>query len=757
MGLFNDKQTTEQTPATVGPKGDPGIGFKLESDGNYDMDQKKIFNLETQDDVPNDSDYETIKKDYKSVPNKEYLNNHFLKRNKNGVFYDLKGFSIRNSEVYDPNTWDNKTITNKEYVDLRDNLKADKTDLDKKADLTTNNEQTFKGIINVPNFDSGYSNLSNVMNKKYIDQKLDMKTTVLQTLKSRVQIPNYDASSSNESDVPNLKYLSDKYLNKEAGGQLQDSLLFNSFHTDRKKQIYHLGKPLYDSSATNKAYVDAGLQNKVDANKVVLLDGTQAMETNLNMGGYKIVNMRGPKFPSDCVNKKYLIDYVGESQIQSINYENKFKYIMTDPESQLSDEDGVELGNIVTYQNSPHQINKNVVDMKLLLDRSKGFYSSRFGVNLFLLSNSDYTVCLEIMWLNDKIDPNSISIDASSSIETIHNVNQKTFKTQKYVRLICQFTKGLNIGNNYLYIDMILKMNSGSSYDQKLQTYLIIYGIFGHQLNINPSIYDQIFYIKNNQIIFNSPITLQNQSISGVKDAKNNDEGVNYKQLNTLEATLLDKLGVFQPKSYYNTIFEYFFDLLDPSNFIMSDSLGAVVSGLGSNLVFQTTKLLKEFKPRDGFTGVFIVDLNENVTENDNWTIYIAFKYDYKSGDNKRIKIELGNDGSFDFPWVKLESGKLFLDYDLDVYSKQIRDAYIGEYLNLWYTKIAGQFRIAVCNNAMSIDQTFSGFNINASNIKITSDYFVQRIGFSMTAFPINNKEYHKIQFLDKTKSVFFE
>ena len=189
----------------------------------------------------------------------------------------------------------------------------------------------------------------------------------------------------------------------------------------------------------------------------------------------------------------------------------------------------------------------------------------------------------------------------------------------------------------------------------------------------------------------------------------------------------------------------------------MSDSFGAVLSGLGSNLVFQTTKLLKEFKPRDGFRGVFIVNLNENVTGSDDWTIYIAFKYDYKHGDNKRIKIELGNDGSFDFPWVKLESGKLFLDYDSDVYSKQIRDAYIGEYLNLWYTKITGQFRIAVCNNAMSINQTFSGFNINASNIKISSDYYLQKISFSKSVYPINNKVYHKIQFLDKANGVFFE
>ena len=70
---------------------------------------------------------------------------------------------------------------------------------------------------------------------------------------------------------------------------------------------------------------------------------------------------------------------------------------MNDPNAQLSEENDVKLGNIVTYQNSPHQINKKVVDMKLLLDSSKGYYSSRVGLNLYPLSNDEYTVCLEII------------------------------------------------------------------------------------------------------------------------------------------------------------------------------------------------------------------------------------------------------------------------------------------------------------------------------------------------------------------------
>ena len=102
-----------------GKNGTDGIGFKLTTSGDYDLQNKILFNVKTQDDVPDDSDYDSIKKDYGSAVNKEYLRNNFLKRNKTGVYFDLKGYSIQNSEVYDPSTWNDKTIANKEYVDLR--------------------------------------------------------------------------------------------------------------------------------------------------------------------------------------------------------------------------------------------------------------------------------------------------------------------------------------------------------------------------------------------------------------------------------------------------------------------------------------------------------------------------------------------------------------------------------------------------------------------------------------------------------------
>ena len=783
MGLFNDKQIS-QTPDVVGQQGPQGVGFKLTTHGNYDMDNKILFNVKTQDDVPDDSDYNTIKKDYESVVNKEYLKNNFLKRDsKTQTFFDLKGYSIQNSEDYDSNSWNDKTITNKQYVDMKDDLKADKTELNKKADLSTNDEQTFKSIINVPDFDPGYSNMSNVMNKKYIDQKLDMKTTILQKLKSRLQVPDFDGSKTNQSDVPNLKYLSLKYLNKEAGGQLQNSILFNSFHPDEKRQIYYLGKPLYNTSATNKEYVDSELQNKADSNKVMLIDGTQAMEGDLDMGGYIIKNITEPKFDSDGVNKKYLVDYIGKSHIQSINSENKFKYIMNDPKSQISDENDVELGDTITFNNSPHKINKNVIDMKLLLDNSKGYFSSRIGFNLFLLSNSDYTCCIEIMWFNDNIDPDSISIDGSSSIESIHNINRKTFKKEKYVRLICQFTKSQNIGNNYLYIDMIFKMKSGSSYDQKIQTYLIIYGIYGNQSNIEPSIYDQIYYILNDELFFNNNINMNKKQINNLKDATNHNQAVNLKQLlnhfESFKIILESKTTELETKiknefenkmkNSYEEIFETYFDITDANNFIVDDTYGAEVKYVKcqNDNGFIVTEYMKDdfdlslFDKQLGTVlNGSVISLSKTISTN-KYTIFISFKHNTAFTDASKNLVGFGgitNDKKFTYsdPRYSINNQKLIIDNQNDNnHQLSVLSQYQNKNLFMWIMKNGNNVRYGLVNGAY-IDQNVNVRNVNTRNIIIELPYKIKRIGISTNAYSFSSKEFNKICFLEKADGVYF-
>ena len=68
-----------------GPKGDPGTGFKLAPDGNFDMDLNK-----------------------------------FLKKDVDGNYFDLKGSNIRNGEPYYDGLFGDRDHVTKEYVDIQD-------------------------------------------------------------------------------------------------------------------------------------------------------------------------------------------------------------------------------------------------------------------------------------------------------------------------------------------------------------------------------------------------------------------------------------------------------------------------------------------------------------------------------------------------------------------------------------------------------------------------------------------------------------
>jgi len=97
---WSGEVSSSETVIVKGEKGDPGIGFKLTSDGNYDLQNKKVFNLDTPDDHKVDDDYNTRIRDFKSAVNKEYLNDKFLKKDKDGNYFDARQMAIKNTESY---------------------------------------------------------------------------------------------------------------------------------------------------------------------------------------------------------------------------------------------------------------------------------------------------------------------------------------------------------------------------------------------------------------------------------------------------------------------------------------------------------------------------------------------------------------------------------------------------------------------------------------------------------------------------------
>ena len=284
----------------LGKDGRDGIGFKLTSNGNYDMDQKIMRNMKVPDDVPEVGDYNSYVKDQKTGVNKEYVNEHFLKKGSDDN-YDLKaGSIIKNSEPYYDGLYDDNTLVSKKYVDLQD----------AKQDIAINS------------------------NSQLIGNKADLTKRTVQTFAGRIQVPNFDGNNHHLADATNLRYVIGNYLNKNTGGILNKSIQFNSSNSNDDRQLFGLGTPKYNSSAVNKQYVDNAVASSgggVDDSKYLYLDGSRQMTGDLDLDYSKVINSDDPTDAGDLVTKNYMDSHFSNSHVTSSNKSNSFKYVMDDP------------------------------------------------------------------------------------------------------------------------------------------------------------------------------------------------------------------------------------------------------------------------------------------------------------------------------------------------------------------------------------------------------------------------------------------
>ena len=255
-------------------------------------------------------------------------------------------------------------------------------------------------------------------------------------------------------------------------------------------------------------------------------NSTLEFEIPINMNGKAITNLKDPVNDQDAVTKKY-VKSVSDSHISSSNKTNAFQYVMNNP-SHLIEEDDIKFGNLITFQSSPHSINKKAIDTKLIFDAGHGYYSSRASINLYVLPNGSYTMAFELIWFSDDVDHDTVSLNGISAVETIHDISNKTFNN--YSRLIMQFSKSTDTAPNHLYVDIVIKMKSGKLYPSKLQTYMVCYGIKGLQSDVPSTVYDALWGIDNGKVTFNESIDMGNKKITGVADGVNDGDAINKKQ-----------------------------------------------------------------------------------------------------------------------------------------------------------------------------------------------------------------------------------
>ena len=477
---------------------------------------------------------------------------------------------------------------------------------------------------------------SSAANKNYVDNqmgtKADLSKTTTQTFQGRVQVPDFNSGGHNGSDIVNLRYIDGIFLNKKTGGTLNNPITFLSSLPSNQRQIHNIGSPQFISSAANKQYVDGeiGKIAPVDTTQFIKKDGSVPMAADLDMGTHKISNVVNPEFDTDVVNKQYLENKLIESHLQPSGPSNIFHFLMNDT-SKFSSIREIIIGSFSDVEKVAHRLNKKALSILLQNDLQTVSYSARLGLDMTSLSVGDYTLVMEFYW------PEKFNIYTYADSTPTNIVDEQNIKNfSNYQKLYLQFTKkNTNSPNN-----LIMEIRGELSTSNQQTGYLIFYGAKGTHYSITNDFYDQYImsdiFIYNENMKMQTKIDMNNNKIIKLSNGTDPDDAVNKGQLDSVNINLetfknqINTFKIYFKNYFYLSIFtSHFYDLKEPSIFIFD---GAAISGINPNMSIKSSGsshiTVSGFDPIRGLqfnsATKIIIDLGYMVNQNTPYTIMIS-------------------------------------------------------------------------------------------------------------------------------------
>ena len=422
-------------------------------------------------------------------------------------------------------------------------------------------------------------------------------------------------------------------------------------------KIINLADPTNNQDVAHKKYVDDRIKAIPvgDTSDLLKLDGSRVMTGNLQMGDNFITGLEDPN-PSDSdyaasvnfVNKT--IDDRLKYSVQSSDISNAFQYVMDDPAGQFYDEDDIK--GIKKTNKDYHKINKETYEMQLVLD-SRGYYSSRLGINMSILPNGEYSLVYELYYPNT-IDSSTVQISAVSAVETVSKVTTNVFNN--HTRSIIHLHKYNNVAPNRLMIDMVLKNKAGVSYANKLTIFVIVYGVSGYVNNVHTSVWDRLFEVTNNSIKFEATIDMDNKQIKNLADGAHGSDAVNVTQLinmttttnteiskvntnlqnsiSNLEKQINDQINnAIAERGYQNSLICVFY--LDNNQFNNGDKIANLPDKKSFMPIYDANQSVESRKPTAdddlNFSYIYFakqkfLNVNYNINDKNNLHVFIVFR-----------------------------------------------------------------------------------------------------------------------------------
>ena len=659
-----------------GARGAPGIGFKLDLNNDYDMQNKKLVNVKqgtNNNDVITKSqlDIKTSLLDgsrpsyvvndkaaiysstgalhaqslyLKDTPDNagnsdeiRIMTEHQSRSNVHLNIPDIQNFDgyggrpksefmitsvdqnvtgkkvFENIEVHDPTS--NNQAANKNYVDFK--IANNDQFVKKTGDVLT-------GDLILPHDNYPVQGNTNKAVSYETQREIFLSRKESFPMQADINMNNNFiqdvATPTTSHQGVNKGYCDYNFLNRQKGGVIMGPISMN-----RNDLIGIPDTPKYGYSAVNKNYVDGeiGKIASVDTTQLIKKDGSVPMAADLDMGTHKISNVVNPKFDTDVVNKQYLENKLIESHLQPSGPSNIFHFLMNDT-SKFSSIREIIIGSFSDVEKVAHRLNKKALSILLQNDLQTVSYSARLGLDMTSLSVGDYTLVMEFYW------PEKFNIYTYADSTPTNIVDEQNIKNfSNYQKLYLQFTKkNTNSPNN-----LIMEIRGELSTSNQQTGYLIFYGTKGTHYSITNDFYDQYImsdiFIYNENMKMQTKIDMNNNKIIKLSNGTDPDDAVNKGQLDSVKNQLDSYL--FYMKNYlYMSIFTHrFYDLKEPIKFILD---GSAISGINPNMSIISSGsshiTVSGFDPIRGLqfnpSTKIIIDLGYMVNQNSPYTIMIS-------------------------------------------------------------------------------------------------------------------------------------
>ena len=400
----------------IGLRGLPGIGFNLDSNNNYDMQNKKLVNVKN---GVNGSDAVSKSQLDTKTSLLDGARTHGYIVNNKAVIYSQSGaVHAKSFYLQDQNEDEVRILTDNQDFDnvhlFVPNLKNfDGFGGRKRSEImVTSVDQTVSGNkffqnVKTPN----PSEDGDVANKNYVDFEIIKQNVLIDNefvkksgslMTGDLILPHYNYPvQGNTNKAISYETQREIFISRKETFPMETSLDMNnnvieniaeatSDHQALRKSQLDNALVIVNNDLSDKAdksYVDSEMTKvyqNLDLAPFLKKNGQRSMTGDLNMDNNNIIRLKDPVNDADAVNKKIFEEKLLESHLLPSHRENAFKYLLDQDES--SSERNIIVNGIVDFNGSPHK-NKKAYDIDLVYTQGTQNYDSQIGIKFFLFQS----------------------------------------------------------------------------------------------------------------------------------------------------------------------------------------------------------------------------------------------------------------------------------------------------------------------------------------------------------------------------------